>query len=627
MVTDTDGRTSERAFFRHAASVAGAENRPLQNDTRYLAAAMYLDRRLCESVIHEYIDDDGHRAVAPSFGFDVRPVILHALRARRLRLCRDLALCAVGLLAAVLVPWLAILFVWLALSAAGVMRIAPRFVRRLGLPITLSMLLLLLLVVIPAVLTALGPVFAVLDLFFSGADEYRDFEPEDVETGFRAFVAGLAGVLVVLALIAALPAIYMVHLWMVFRTLYALGPGAVGPGPPTQSERARRILDRVGPAQHGNVTLYSGENPFLGSGDIRAPWAHVWSIALDIDRPASGGLLSKEPAKSAERVDPVVMHERVRDRIREMRDETATRSRTPPLPPLPPNERLSGLVADMHIVGRGECTQRRRVLSPGIGRPFDGHPLIDATWSKAPYSVATPEAIDAIVRHPQAGLRCFQRITIDMPGQAVLAPGGHAVAPAEDEGLALSAFIHLALEGRMLYGQFAATVLPPVRYEFRVVDRLSTGRPGKMFLLYLTTTWRALPGSLVRAFPDAVRTCWRMLRSAVLASLAPDPTTDPVHDYGARISVRELASEQDFETFVQELDVDKYIRFLEHRVNEALLDYLGEECGIDVSAYREQVGVILNQGVIMTGGTVKGQVAVGARVKQTQHGHGRGINP
>ena len=86
--------------------------------------------------------------------------------------------------------------------------------------------------------------------------------------------------------------------------------------------------------------------------------------------------------------------------------------------------------------------------------------------------------------------------------------------------------------------------------------------------------------------------------------------------------MRELAADADFHDFVQELDVDKYTKLIELRVNEALLDYL-EERGIDVSAYRAQAGVVLNEGVIMTGGTVRGQVAAGRRVKQGQSG----INP
>jgi hypothetical protein len=282
----------------------------------------------------------------------------------------------------------------------------------------------------------------------------------------------------------------------------------------------------------------------------------------------------------------------------------------------------------MHIVGRGERVQRHRPLGPAGGWSLSGHPLI-CTTAQAPFSMAGQKAAEAIIRHPQGGLRCFQRITVGMPGQVVTDGDGRIVMPAEEEGLALSAFVHLAVEGRMLYGQFSATVLPPVRREYRLIDHLTPGRPGRLFLRCLWGTWRSGPLVLLLAGPGAVATVWKMVRGALREQFRRDPTTKPVHDYGARLSVRELAAEDEFETFVQELDADKYVRLIERRVNEALMDYLEDECGIDVSAYRAQVGMILNQGVIMTGGTVSGQVAAngpGGRISQTQQ-RGPNINP
>jgi hypothetical protein len=75
------------------------------------------------------------------------------------------------------------------------------------------------------------------------------------------------------------------------------------------------------------------------------------------------------------------------------------------------------------------------------------------------------------------------------------------------------------------------------------------------------------------------------------------------------------------------MDADKYTRLIEWRVNEALLDYLGDECGLDVSAYRAQASVIMNQGVIMTGGTVSGQLAAGGIIDQRQGGGPRQGGP
>ncbi|NVI92016.1 hypothetical protein [Actinomadura sp. BRA 177] len=53
--------------------------------------AVYLDERIGDRVIAEFLDDE-NRAVVPSYGYGVEPVLLHVLRARRYRIVRDLVL-------------------------------------------------------------------------------------------------------------------------------------------------------------------------------------------------------------------------------------------------------------------------------------------------------------------------------------------------------------------------------------------------------------------------------------------------------------------------------------------------------------------------------------------------------
>ncbi|MBD2899136.1 hypothetical protein amrb99_81190 [Actinomadura sp. RB99] len=86
---DTGGhpRPVPRPFFRHAPEAADPSGQPLQSATRYLSAAVYLDRRLCDRVIAEFLDDE-HRAVVPSFGFDLGPVIVRRRGCAASRACR-----------------------------------------------------------------------------------------------------------------------------------------------------------------------------------------------------------------------------------------------------------------------------------------------------------------------------------------------------------------------------------------------------------------------------------------------------------------------------------------------------------------------------------------------------------
>jgi hypothetical protein len=80
----------------------GHDPRAAPESTRYLCAAAYLDRRFANWVVEEVLESE-LRAAAPSHGVDLIPVIRHCVRARTLRLARNLVLTAVVLGALVLV--------------------------------------------------------------------------------------------------------------------------------------------------------------------------------------------------------------------------------------------------------------------------------------------------------------------------------------------------------------------------------------------------------------------------------------------------------------------------------------------------------------------------------------------
>ncbi|HLV74210.1 hypothetical protein FHX41_0838 [Actinomadura hallensis] len=611
-----DVRTGSPPHFRHGV-MREPRTGPMQNLTRYLSAAMYLDKGLCDAVIKEYVHE-AHRAVVPSHGYDLEPVIRHARQARLMRIVRDVVLVLVWGALYVVAPIIALPYLLLFGYVTFLTRIPWRQLsgwRRVGLAVLLAWPLLWF-----ASFLGLGFLFAVLlptGALSSGAP-YGSAAYGEAGLGLALLL------FVVIPLVLAVPGVAIGHLALVLRRLARdLGPGAHGPGPDPGGGRFQGALARVRASQDGNITLYSGDNPFIGTGHPRSQDARVWSVVLELDRKASGLLGKPAPPSDGQSsgpapVDPVVMYERIRAKLHEMRDEhpAAGGGR-----PLPPNERINGLITGWHVAARGRCVQRPRPVDDANPALYAGHPLIDPS-GRIPYSTASDEAIEAAIRHPQAGIRCFQRVSIGAQGQAVTTPSGEVVAPAEEQEAALSVFVHLAVEGRMLYGQFAATVLPPVRPAFKIVDELPAWDGPK--LLYRTVVF-GFPAVLAAPFLAPYRLAgalWRILRETLASEIGPDPAAELVHDYGARISVRELAADADFHDFVQELDVDKYTKLIELRVNEALLDYL-EERGIDVSAYRAQAGVVLNEGVIMTGGTVRGQVAAGRRVKQGQSG----INP
>ena len=109
---ETGAALSDR-FFRHSSR---RPDKPLTNATRYLCAAAYLDSLFANAVIWELLAS--RRAVAPSIGIDLGPIIRHCLNARRLQLIRDVILAIlllIGIVVATL-PTLIVLIIGAALT-------------------------------------------------------------------------------------------------------------------------------------------------------------------------------------------------------------------------------------------------------------------------------------------------------------------------------------------------------------------------------------------------------------------------------------------------------------------------------------------------------------------------------
>jgi hypothetical protein len=277
-------------------------------------------------------------------------------------------------------------------------------------------------------------------------------------------------------------------------------------------------------------------------------------------------------------------------------------------------------MVDWHVVAQGECMQGPRPADPGgTGPEFRGHPLIDDRNS-LPYSLAGDRAIEAIINHPQADIRCYQRVTVGTQGQTVRTRTGRVLAPAEYQDLALSAFLYLAIEGRMLYAQFVMNAMPPIRRPFRIVDMLPSYTTGMIVRRVVREHGPRSAADGLLGPVRLVRTLYGMAKEGLTLG-GRAPAAFVVYDYGARLSVREEAAEPTFRTFMQTLDADKYTNLIERRINEAVLDHL-QRCHVDVTAYREQAAVVMNNPFIMNGGSISGsQIAVGgagARITQQQ---------
>lgn len=554
MSIDVPEQRSDVAHFRHG-NLPSAP-RSLSSTTRLAAAATYVDDAFADDVIDELITNE-HRAVVPSFyGLDLNPVMRHALNAKRLQAYRDVVLTAILIVGLVVARASTICWLIVGAYVTVVARMWP----------ALKPLARLVSVLIGAVIAAvLLGVFAIGYSLFSQQSSFETTSAAPISTTRLVVNLLLYPVAALLALMA-----FGWHRYSLLADGFRLG--STHALPEIRDRRIRRRVEDVVRAQYGNVTTYAGWSPFLGAGKV----VRSWSIAVD--------LVSVDDITNARTpisIDPVDLHSAILERVSGLHDADQ-----------PDNERVAGLTIGHHIVARGS-RKREHALIDGAGRP---------------YSFAEPATIKAIIRHPQGGVRYYQRVNVTADGKPVLDRFGQEITETEDQEVASTAFIYLAVEGGMLYVEFVGTTMSPIREEYHAIDAL----PGRIQLEWLPRIFRIAAASFL---PNAVLAPLRLIpgvfANALLHRRMKQATRDAneflIYDYGARLSVRERLAAPSFTTYLQQLDAQKYSKFVERRMNEAVLDYL-TAAGVDASEYRERVRVVQNTGVIITGGTVSGQV-------------------
>ena len=572
---------------------------PLQNATRYLSAGAYLDDRFRDRVLNELLGDP-HRAVAPSYGgWDLTPVLSHCLRAQRMVLVRDALITVSLFIVSLFVPVLFTGFWTVHPASAGATVAPPRPAGSNGLA------------------GAAGPVGRpqphleprrvtlrlhrgeprlpgqVGDGLRPGDGTYVDSSPSILSLGGGSLFSLLS---LLIPLIFAVG--YRFYRYVALTTELRPGVPALSDGDTGQQQGRRAYLDQ---AQWGNITLFGTDNPFIGAGPVQ----RSWSIVVETDRLKHSDNVPSATPRQYVQIDPVDLHSFVKQRLLEMRDAVNTAP-----------ERITQMHVGDHLTARGTFT---RLDWPGSGAPrrWEGqsHPLID-TASGLPHFAAPPETIADAAHQPQGSLKYYQRVTVGADGQGMISSNGSLLAPGEDREIVVSAFIHLAVEGRMLYTQFVLTVLPPIIAEYRIVDELPT-------LTRPALVWRTISRGKLNLIADTVFAPFRLIRTGIRAIQwqreTRNPAAFPVYPFGARESVRELGSINGLGGFIQRLDADKYTKLIERRLTEAVLDYL-EAKNVDTREYRAQATSLISGGALITGGTFHGPIAVGTEASATQHG-------
>jgi hypothetical protein len=444
---------------------------------RRICAGAYLDRGFRDAALKR-VYGANDRIVAPSHGFNLVPVLVHARRALWWAVLWDI-LTVLVFVGALVVSWVgSALLIVLAFETVVSLRVAK-----------------------------LGWAY----LFPDGKTSWQDREFLRLRRD-RWRAAAFFG-LVIPGIVAA----WLVYLgrrygigWPSAKADVISAAIAVGGSAVVRASAAMHLRARVGALhdprafdvsprgkrmkaidrqQRYLCSLHNGDKPFVGNG----PQMYAWSFAQRLVRPKSGFDIPQDLDTEFDKppFETVRLIDRLREDITKLSEEKNTETRIP------------GLQVRDHILVESD----RAAEFPGaLTSEFDRELIRDV--------VGDPREV---VRHH---LAC-----------SVASWGGDVVT---------TVFVHVSLQGRTLYVELSAHTLLPVRSTFREIDiDGKTGfkavlRAGFAALGRLPAEVGGVPGHLV----TAVSTGLSMIRARKDKTRRPRPG----FEIGPRMSLRELAA-------------------------------------------------------------------------------------
>lgn len=509
----------------HGARFCERCGRKLIDDaTRYLCAAAHLDATFADATIAELLIEPV-RAIPPSPGVDAAAVLREAVAARYRRRLRDWALLTLFVVAMILSFTTVLIWIVVAVVAAVVMAAAPGR-RRPDRPIVVGLAGL---VLAPVVLSPL-----VVPYLSAG------YVPDlDIVLSSEAMGERWPVYLVALALLLVLVAdeLTVNHLVATcFRPdrfepdVDRLGSGWQRTARTMGVASHRTAIDDVAQAdarvlltpEAADVVVHRDYSPFVGAGEIVSP--NLIAMRLEPagdrddepDRPAGLGVLD--------------LHDHITAAVAGLCSASS----------LGPDARLGGLTMREQLLVSAE-RMIRGFLDAGRQSPVLG------SLRERPAAAVSPMLARDLAERPQEGMRYYRCSRVE----------------AWDRNLVISCFVHLGTDQRMLYLERTFCVLTPVRRRYQRIDWdpdrtvESMGRALAQLIL--------LPTSLPRRIRQAVH--W-------FAPVAERTGTVVPARYGASRSLREMGADDDVQSYLQGVDVERYVRIIDATITRAVGDFL-----------------------------------------------------
>ncbi|MFI2632935.1 hypothetical protein ACH5A2_21490 [Streptomyces collinus] len=526
--------------------------------TRHLCVGVYVDECFRDLVI-DRVCTAPHRRVAPSYGFDIVPVMHHAWRAAALS-----ALPRATVLAAVVGPVLtgAVPAAVLIASSFGLLlllRLATllRSVDRRPVPVQKSRR------------DGLGPLQAhryLLKLLFPRHTTRKAYAIRRVATA----ALWLALTILVIALVypqqaltalRVATAVILVYLAVgaarqlilnrIVRTR-ALRPARLS-GRQRAADRQQHHMCAVYRRPRHNddedddltvFTLFGDESPFIGAGELVYQWNPPMSIQL----------------------------------LRRDTDEAPLHEREHPVPPFQAHELVEylreavlQLNTDSHDV---------RLPAEVRDRVYVAETDVAADRSLLPHHFTRGD-LRSIINTPESKQHHFLEVTT----------------PADGAEFVATVLLHVSLQGRTLSLSTAACVLAHTPRSFQRIEEF--GHHGATAVVLAAF-------NELTALPSDIQCSWRIFRyfyALAKATVLPrDLTTTPIRNIlvGSRVSIRQESSQAWTKVQLEKSDILGRMKTIEQRLLSAASDFLHDK-GVDTSDFDDRALKIINSGIFNFG--------------------------
>lgn len=378
--------------------------------------------------------------------------------------------------------------------------------------------------------------------------------------GFHVVDLGFIGLLLVLAWVILATDTWVGRYHIAARTL---SRSAFDPHRTPALSDAEELDVAGAAADAANVTIYGGYLPFVGSGREQGGWSFALSVLKG--KQALGGDARSTPMPFE--LDD--LYEAVRRDVAALElDGTSVRV----------------VVEDrLYVDGQGVYGDDRFLLPGGAGLR----------------SLVSDDELRGFVRDPEPGNRVYRCVRIH----------------GWQSEFVLSMYLNFARVGRGLFIQARYFLLLPLKEDYRTVDHVDRDL--------------SVPGTLRQAARGALRTNvagrfmmspFRLIGgvpSEVRRRRIGDGEPSPGFNYGATVSVRELAQAPHYNRYFQQLDRDMIGKIVERQILDSIAGFLDRH-NIDTGELEERQTAILNNGLIVSGGSVRADsLAVGTDARST----------